>query len=520
VVVVWPSITGTIHDTTADTWSPCASSVRIRVRVRDPYGRPLSPGGPGWGASGPGRCICLEKGVQLREGGGCVVWCGYVQRWTWTRTGGGMRERSYAAALETKRMAGCVDANGGGGGGSKEVARRGRKAERGRNKDEKDLHRNVDDVEPRGRTTVQKVYDAMKTDNHDWERMDGQRDEPYGTEKADEEIKYRQDATSKESEGKPEEIEGTTIVHHKTELPRRPGKPPCAFYMRMGTCKFGSTCKFDHPDLQNMATPGHMWKAYPYNMVSVQATMHGNYPTMTLPFVPPTTNAVANEENGTLPNGHAYEPAPKEPSEISGDISSSQGHASSTSQGTQEFGVPVHAMSYQYGGMLPMSYANMFPYMYAQAGGMPPQAYVYNEASPYPVRADAPDCTYYMKTGHCRFGATCKFNHPPERLAQLSSTSEGGVSLNSLGLPIRPGATECSYYMKTRTCKFGRTCKFHHPELMSYLTAMVPGSHGIPMYPQHLMYPQTGGHHSTGTVPSHGSGMLSNESSVLPPTVG
>ena len=450
-------------------------------------------------------------------GGVCVYVCGCVQRWTWTMRGG-VRERSYAAAVDTKQMDDCVDVHGGG--GSKDATRRRRRAERGRNKEEKDLHRNGDDVEPRERTTVDEVYDAKKTDQHEGKRMDGHRDDPGETVTEDEKSKHSQESTYKEPEVEPEEIEGTTNVQHKTELPRRPGKPPCAFYVRMGTCKFGSTCKFDHPDLQNMATPGHMWKAYPYNMVSVQAAMHGNYPAMAMPFVPPNANAMADKGNGNLPNGHPYEPALIEQSETSGDISPPQGRASSTSQGTQEFGIPVHAMPYQYGGMVPMSYANMFPYMYAQTGGMPPQAYVYNEASPYPVRADAPDCTYYMKTGHCRFGATCKFNHPPERLAQLSSTSEGGVSLNSLGLPIRPGATECSYYMKTRTCKFGRTCKFHHPELMSYLTAMIPGSHGVPMYPQHLMYPQTGGHLSTGTVPGHGSGMLSNEASVLPPTAG
>ena len=26
------------------------------------------------------------------------------------------------------------------------------------------------------------------------------------------------------------------------------------------------------------------------------------------------------------------------------------------------------------------------------------------------------------------------------------------------------GEKECSYYMKTGQCKFGTTCKFHHPE--------------------------------------------------------
>lgn len=30
----------------------------------------------------------------------------------------------------------------------------------------------------------------------------------------------------------------------------------------------------------------------------------------------------------------------------------------------------------------------------------------------YPVRPGAEDCAFYMKTGSCKFGSTCKFNHP------------------------------------------------------------------------------------------------------------
>jgi len=37
------------------------------------------------------------------------------------------------------------------------------------------------------------------------------------------------------------------------------------------------------------------------------------------------------------------------------------------------------------------------------------------EAGPYPERPGEPDCSYYIRTGLCRFGATCRFNHPPNR---------------------------------------------------------------------------------------------------------
>lgn len=33
----------------------------------------------------------------------------------------------------------------------------------------------------------------------------------------------------------------------------------------------------------------------------------------------------------------------------------------------------------------------------------------------YPVRAYAADCSFYLKTGTCKFGQNCRFNHPPEK---------------------------------------------------------------------------------------------------------
>jgi hypothetical protein len=56
------------------------------------------------------------------------------------------------------------------------------------------------------------------------------------------------------------------------------------------------------------------------------------------------------------------------------------------------------------------------------------------ESGPYPERVGEPDCSYYVRTGLCRFGMTCKFNHPPDRkqviavhsTALLSGISESG----------------------------------------------------------------------------------------------
>ncbi|KAI3946593.1 hypothetical protein MKX01_014451 [Papaver californicum] len=79
------------------------------------------------------------------------------------------------------------------------------------------------------------------------------------------------------------------------------------------------------------------------------------------------------------------------------------------------------------------------------------------DPGPYPERPGEQDCTYYIRTGLCRFGMTCRFNHPPNRKLAIAAARMKG------GYPERVGQPECQYYLKTGTCKFGATCKFHHP---------------------------------------------------------
>ncbi|KAI3757053.1 hypothetical protein L6452_04586 [Arctium lappa] len=92
----------------------------------------------------------------------------------------------------------------------------------------------------------------------------------------------------------------------------------------------------------------------------------------------------------------------------------------------------------------------------------------------YPERAGQPECQYYLKTGTCKFGATCKFHHPRDKAGMA-----GRVSLNVLGYPLRPNEAECAYYLRTGECKFGNTCKFHHPQPSNTMVTFG----GSPVYP-------------------------------------
>jgi len=93
----------------------------------------------------------------------------------------------------------------------------------------------------------------------------------------------------------------------------------------------------------------------------------------------------------------------------------------------------------------------------------------------FPVRPNEPVCQYYMKHGTCKFGQTCKFHHPPQSqlpeavlaarkndAPQLLWNSSGGP-MNAQLLPQRPDEPNCIFFLKNGRCKYGATCRYHHP---------------------------------------------------------
>ena len=122
----------------------------------------------------------------------------------------------------------------------------------------------------------------------------------------------------------------------------------------------------------------------------------------------------------------------------------------------------------------------------------------------FPIRPNEPPCQYYLKHGTCKFGQSCKFNHPsgvtagmegmqgvnntglPSGLVFLTTNNPATYTINSSGglrhsgslgevtslstassnvqiLPQRPNEQNCIYFLRNGRCKYGPTCKFHHP---------------------------------------------------------
>jgi hypothetical protein len=53
----------------------------------------------------------------------------------------------------------------------------------------------------------------------------------------------------------------------------------------------------------------------------------------------------------------------------------------------------------------------------------------------YPERHGEPDCAYYIRTGLCRFGSTCRFNHPHDRKLVIATARIKGEYPERIGQP-------------------------------------------------------------------------------------
>ncbi|XP_062215162.1 zinc finger CCCH domain-containing protein 8-like isoform X3 [Phragmites australis] len=212
--------------------------------------------------------------------------------------------------------------------------------------------------------------------------------------------------------------------------PQRPGARDCAFYMRTRTCRYGEACKFDHPQwVPEGGVPN--WKEVP--------NIEDSYPER--PGEPDCPYFIKTGKCKFKSNCKFNHPKEK-----------------------------VNAL---------------------EAGTDNEQSLIADSAI-LPVRPSEPLCSFYAKTGKCRFGAKCKFNHPKDieippfsgketiytatDAAAHNVAADGSVPAkkhaqaapaeahNAKGLPIRPGEVDCSFYMKTGSCMYGSVCRYNHPD--------------------------------------------------------
>ncbi|KAK1267835.1 Zinc finger CCCH domain-containing protein 12 [Acorus gramineus] len=239
-------------------------------------------------------------------------------------------------------------------------------------------------------------------------------------------------------------------------LPMREEEKSCQYYMRTGSCKFGMACKFNHPQPATFGAvlPVTGYSAYGSSGSSVAPpsgiSIMGGLSAWSLPRAPYLSAPRMQSHPGympvVLPSSQGMIPA--QPgwstymSTVSPVSSTDVIRSNSFSNAKQSVQSGINAQ------MQALS-ASMHHHL--------------------PDRPDQPDCQYFMKNGSCKFGPSCKYHHPKERITSLSTNA-----LGAYGLPRRPGQSICTYYTTYGSCKYGPNCKFDHPMLGYYNYGLTP----------------------------------------------
>ncbi|GAB4860531.1 hypothetical protein Ancab_035691 [Ancistrocladus abbreviatus] len=209
-------------------------------------------------------------------------------------------------------------------------------------------------------------------------------------------------------------------------LPIRPGEKECPYYMRSGSCKYAANCRFHHPEpsalggsdaLSGYGNGGSITSesASPSSLAPWSSPAALSDSASYMPFVFPPRQGVPS-----TPEWNAYRKAPAFAPERNMHLPPAFGANNSAKTN-----------------------------IYTQ------QQMLIDE---FPERPGQAECSYFLKTGDCKYRSACKFHHPKSRIPKSPS-----CAFSDLGLPLRPGQDICSYYSRYGICKFGPACKYDHP---------------------------------------------------------
>lgn len=279
----------------------------------------------------------------------------------------------------------------------------------------------------------------------------------------------------------PRQAAGTTppVSLNCYGYPLRVGEKECSYYVKTGQCKFGATCKFHHPQPAGgqMIAPSPVPQVSPLPMpvpspiyqtvqppsgpsqqqygvlVARPPLLHGSF--VQGPYGPMVMSPTMVPFSGWSPyQMQAPAGSPVLPSSNPLSVGSTQlyGITQLPSPTTAYTQLPSPTTAYT--GPYQSSGPSAGPYQ-SSGPSTGPSGSSQKEHS-LPERPDQQECQHYMKTGDCKFGSTCRYHHPPDMGAPK-------VNLSPIGLPLRPGAQPCTHYTQRGFCKFGSACKFDHP---------------------------------------------------------
>ncbi|CAH9083828.1 unnamed protein product [Cuscuta europaea] len=240
-------------------------------------------------------------------------------------------------------------------------------------------------------------------------------------------------------------------------LPERPSEPLCAFYMKTGKCKFGATCKFHHPkDVQIQASVQE-------NQFTAQTGLIDSIG-MIGEMKPTVSPAMLHNSKGLpIRQGEVDCPFYLKTGSCKYGATCRYNHPAMYAINPPALG---HAFAGSPAAHLNIGVVNPTASLFQTFDPRMTQTMLGLTTGIYPQRPGQLECDFYMKTGECKFGERCRFHHPVDRSSPVACTmdvQQQNVKLSLAGLPRREGAIHCPFYMKTGTCKYGITCKFDHP---------------------------------------------------------
>nr|XP_043607864.1 zinc finger CCCH domain-containing protein 34-like [Erigeron canadensis] len=228
--------------------------------------------------------------------------------------------------------------------------------------------------------------------------------------------------------------------------PLRPGEKECSYYVKTGQCKFGVSCKFHHPQPTGIMPPPPPPQApIPESLSSMPSAI---YPSMQPPLLAGNWPVARPLFPGQYIPG-TYSPVLLPPGMVP--FPGWNPYQAPASPNTQ------HAVGAgQVYAMAPPVSSYTGSYLSLPSSSGPSNSS--QKEHPFPERPGEPECQYYLKTGDCKFGSSCRYHHPREW-----SVPKSNFVLSPMGLPLRPGAPLCTHYSQKGVCKFGPSCKFDHP---------------------------------------------------------
>ncbi|KAJ0969098.1 hypothetical protein J5N97_021975 [Dioscorea zingiberensis] len=134
------------------------------------------------------------------------------------------------------------------------------------------------------------------------------------------------------------------------QYPVRPGEPDCAYFLRNGSCGYGSQCKFNHPTIRNSRPQGTRWG----HLEIIQAGEGKEIKAC------PQSEGQLKCKYYLMPGGCKY------------GISCKYGHHHQKAEAEH----------------VDLNFLGL------------------------PIRPGEKECSYYLRTGCCKYSANCRFHHP------------------------------------------------------------------------------------------------------------